>query len=77
MKAKDIIRKIVDSKGMKFSALAFQLNITNAALSERLTQKNISINKFFDMLQALGYKIVVVPYNTQIKDEWFEITKEE
>lgn len=74
MKATDIIRAIVDSKGMKYSALAYQLHITGSVLYERLSQKNLSVNKLYEMLQALGYKIVVMPYNAQVKSDWYEIT---
>ena len=77
MKANEAIRTIVDSRGMKYSALAFRLNLTRAALYERLTQKNLSLLKFDEILKALGYKIVIVPYNTPVKDGQFEITTEE
>ena len=29
-----------------------------------------------EMLKVLGYKMVVVPYNTTVKDEWFEIKED-
>lgn len=76
MKPTDIIRNIVLSKSMKYSELAYRLNIGQNVLNERLRQKNISIDKMNEMLQALGYKMVVVPYNTPVKDEWFEIKED-
>ena len=76
MKPTDIIRNIVLSKGMKYSELAYRLNIGQNVLNERLRQKNISIDKMNDMLQALGYKMVIVPYNTPVKDEWYEIKED-
>ena len=77
MKATEIIRSIVLGRNMKFSELAYRLKINKNVLNERLRQKNISIDKMNEMLQALGYKMVVVPYNTPVKDEWFEIKEEE
>ncbi len=77
MKATEIIRKIVLGKGMKYSELAYRLQIGQNVLNERLRQKNISVDKLNAMLQVLGYKIVVMPYNAPVKDEWFEINEEE
>lgn len=77
MRATEIIRSIVLERNMKFSELAYRLKINKNVLNERLRQKNISIDKMNEMLQALGYKMVVVPYNTPVKDEWFEIKEEE
>ncbi len=77
MKATDIIRKIVTLKEMKYSELAYRLQIGQNVLNERLRQKNISVDKLNEMLQVLGYKIVVMPYNAPVKDEWFEIKEEE
>ena len=76
MKPTDIIRNIVLGKGMKYSELAYRLNIGQNVLNERLRQKNISIDKMNEMLKVLGYKMVVVPYNTTVKDEWFEIKED-
>ena len=76
MKATDIIRTIVVSKGMKFSELAYRLNIRQGVLTERLRQKNISVDKLDEMLKVLGYKIVIMPYNAAVKDDCFEIKED-
>lgn len=77
MKATEIIRKIVLGQGMKYSELAYRLQIGQNVLNERLRQKNISVDKMNEMLQVLGYKLVVMPYNAPVKDEWFEVKEEE
>ena len=73
MKANEVIRQIVTDKDMKYSELAYKLDVKKNVLSERLRQENISIDKMNEMLQALGYKLVAVPYNVAVKDEWYEI----
>ncbi len=73
MNHRDIITKILESKNMKYSELAFKLNVNRQVLYERLTQKNISIEKLQEMLKILGFKIIIVPYNTKIKEDWYEI----
>ena len=76
MKATEIVRKIVELKGMKYAQLAYQLKTNGRVLYERLSQKNISVDKLNEMLQALGYKIVIMPYNTPIKDDWYEVKED-
>ena len=73
MKANQVVRTIVETKDMKYSELAFQLNVKKNVLSERLRQENISIDKMNELLRALGYKMVAVPYATSIKEDWYEI----
>lgn len=73
MKANEIIRKVMELKEVKPSMLASRLNIKNNVLSERLGQKNISIDKMNEMLRVLDYKIVVVPREARVPEEGFEI----
>lgn len=77
MKATDIIRDIMNKKDIKPSVLAYNLKIKNNTLSERMTQKNISVLKLSEMLRAMDYKIIVVPRNTQVKEGCYELTIEE
>jgi len=73
MKANEIIRKVMELKEVKPSMLASRLNIKNNVLSERLGQKNISIDKMNEMLRVLDYKIVVIPRKARVPEEGFEI----
>ena len=73
MKANEIIREVMMLKEVKPSTLASRLNIKNNVLSERLGQKNISIDKLNDMLRVLDYKIVIVPRETRVQDGSFEV----
>lgn len=74
MKATDIIRNIMEKKEVKPSMLADRLKIKNNTLSERMTQKNISVLKLSEMLRVMDYKIVIVPRNVQAKEGWYELT---
>jgi len=60
-------------KEVKPSTLASRLNIKNNVLSERLGQKNISIDKLNEMLRVLDYKIVIVPREARVQDGSFEV----
>jgi hypothetical protein len=73
MKANEIIREVMMLKEVKPSTLASRLNIKNNVLSERLGQKNISIDKLNEMLRVLDYKIVIVPREARVQDGSFEV----
>lgn len=73
MKTTDILRDIMKRKEVKPSELAYMLGIKNNTLSERMTQKNMSILKLGEMLRAMGYKITIVPRNTRIPEDGYEV----
>lgn len=77
MKATDIVRDIMEKKEVKPSMLADRLEIKNNTLSERLTQTNISVLKLNEMLRVMDYKIMIVPRQTQIKENCYELTVED
>ena len=74
MKATDIIRDIMEKKEVKPSMLADRLKIKNNTLSERMTQKNISVLKLGEMLRAMDYKLIVIPRNARIPEEGYELS---
>jgi len=73
MTTEQAIRKIMEIRGIKFSELADELCIANNTLAGRLKSKNISIEKLVEILDVLGYKVVVVPEEADIKRWEFEI----
>ena len=77
MKPNEIIRNIIEENGLKYSFIASKLNINRTTLHQRLVQNNISINKLNEILKILKFKIIIVPENTEMKDEWFEVTTED
>lgn len=74
MKATDIIRDVMKKKEVKPSMLADRLKIKNNTLSERMTQKNISVLKLGEMLRAMNYKLLVAPRNARIPEEGYELS---
>lgn len=75
MKANEIVREVMRVKEIKPSVLASLLNIKNNVLSERLGQKNISTDKLNEMLEVMGYKIMVVPQEMEVPESGFVVDK--
>lgn len=73
MKAGEAVREILQKKGIGVNQFARDLEKKPNLVCERLKQENISIGKLDEMLSALGYKIVITPKETEIKDGEFEI----
>ena len=73
MNAPDIIRDIVAKQEIQFSTVCSRLKINKSTLSERLRQRNPSVEKMSEMLQAVDYKLVAVPVNTSLQEEWYEV----
>jgi len=77
MKAGEILRAIMRERSIRPTDLAAILGVKNNVLSERLSQKNISIDKMNEMLAALGYKLAVLPAETKIPEKGYEIGSED
>lgn len=71
MKATEIVRSVMKSKGIKIAALADKLKVKSNVISVRLTQENISIAKLDEMLRLMDYKIMIVPRDTTEKEGWY------
>lgn len=74
MKARDIVKEIMTRKELGNAEFARVLNITPAALWDRLNTKkakDIPVSTMNEMLAALGYKIAIVPEDTPILDNGF------
>ncbi|MBQ5684311.1 MAG: winged helix-turn-helix domain-containing protein [Clostridia bacterium] len=72
MNSKLIVKEIMETKGVTNADLANRLNITQAAMWDRLKLKktvkgqevacpNITVDKLNDVLRAMDYEIVIVP----------------
>lgn len=76
MLAKKVVREVMAIKGVGTGALADRLRKPDRLISDRLSLDkgtNISVDKLSEMLRALDYKIVIVPNNERMKQDWFEI----
>ena len=74
-KTGDAILAIMKKRDMGTKALAIAMgeNVPLNRISERIYQKNISVNNLNEMVRAMGYKIMLVPIETKGKEGFFEI----
>ncbi|MGO5025764.1 XRE family transcriptional regulator [Mediterraneibacter faecis] len=75
MTSKELIKMLMNEKDMTNADMAKQLGISQAALWDRLNKQsnNMSIAKMNSMIELLGYKIVLVPKETPIPDNGYEV----
>lgn len=76
MTSKEIISTLMRMQGVTNAEMAARLGITQAALWDRLNQRktdNMTIKKFSEMLEILGYKVVVIPKKSHISESDIEI----
>jgi transcriptional regulator with XRE-family HTH domain len=80
MNAKQIVKAVMEEQGITNAVLANRLNITPAALWDRLNNKknkDLSVSTLCDMLQALDYDVVITPHGKGSKIEGaYKVTKE-
>lgn len=73
MKTMDAYKEIMKIRDLRPTDICDQLGIKSNVLSERFKQKNVSVTKLNEMLAIAGYKIVLVPQDTEIPEGAFEV----
>ena len=73
MKTNEIIRELMKRDGMKSVDLAERLGVGKTALSNRLNRGVLSTSVLEQMMEIFGYKMVLVPKETELKDGWYEV----
>lgn len=73
MKATEALKEVMKVREIKPSVLCDRLGIKSNVLSERFKQKNISVEKLNDMLKVMDYKILIVPRDSRVPENGFEI----
>lgn len=73
MKTNEIIRGMMSKNGMRAVDLAEKLGVGTTALANRLNRGVMSTSVLSQMMEIFGYKIVLVPDDTEIRDGWYEI----
>ena len=76
MLVKKAIRAIMDRKGIGLNALARMVGKNSQFVSDKLNPAkglNMSTDKLDELIRVMGYKIVLVPAETKLKDGWYEI----
>lgn len=74
------IKEIMKNRGITQNELKEKLGYkTQSAVAERLKQKSIGVDKACEMLDAIGYEMVIQPKNTRGKRAIgaYVITKED
>ena len=73
MLAMEAVRKIMELTGVRPAVLCDRLNIKSNVLSERFKQKNVSVSKLNEMLRMMDYKVVLVPRDSKVPENGFEV----
>ena len=76
MKARELIKVIMEKKNINNACMADRLNITPAALWDRLNTKkakDIPVSLLSEMLRALDYKVVLVPRSSRVPADGYEV----
>lgn len=73
MKTSEAVREVMKLKEIGVNQMADRLGKTPRLVSERLGQENISITKLREMLRVLDYKIAILPRDSKLPDDGFEI----
>ena len=76
MKGREIIKAVMEKQGESNAALASKLNISSAALWDRLNSKkvkDIPVSLLQEMLRVMGYKVIIVPRSTRLPIDGYEV----
>lgn len=71
MNGREIVKDIMEREGKTNAEVADMLNITQAAMWDRLNNKkvkDISLSTLSEMLRVLGYKVAIVPRTHRLPD---------
>lgn len=77
MKATKAIKEAMERENIVQSSLANKIGVTPQALNMRLGYDNISADKMYEMLNAMGYEIVIRPKQKKHKDSEIVIDLED
>ena len=77
MRGREILKQVMESKGISNADLAKRLGVSNATIWERLNNKNVKdipVSLMVDMLKVMDYKVLVVPADRRIREEEYEVS---
>lgn len=73
MKVTEVFRAVMAIRSVRVTDLALRLGMKQNALSNRLARENISIENLVETMNAMDYKVVVLPNTARIPENGFEI----
>lgn len=74
MDIKEIIKVILKEKGMGNADAARAFGITPQSMISRMRGKSIRVDTVQEMLDELGYSLMVVPKGTRARAGWFAVS---
>ena len=80
MRAREIVKELIPQKGYNNADFARRLGIEPTTLWDRLNNKkirDIPTSLLREMLEPLGYKLLIVPSETPLPTDSFEISDTE
>lgn len=78
MTAIEVVKKIMEEQGVSQKALGKRIGAkSNNVVHERLQQPNISLKTLIPMLQAMDYKILIVPSDRRVREDEYEVSGSE
>lgn len=77
MDIKLIIKKLLKEKGMGNADAARAFGITPQSMISRMRGKSIRVDTAQEMLNELGYTLMVVPKGTRERENWFTVSDDE
>lgn len=76
MTSKEIVSNLMQEQGVTNAEMAAKLDVTQAALWDRLNPKktnNMTVKKLNEMLKMLDYKVVAVPRKSRLPEGGYEV----
>ena len=73
MKSTEAIKEIMKEQNVTATALGKRIGKTQKVVSDRLRLENLSTDKLNEMLRALDYKIVIMPADTRLPKDSYEV----
>lgn len=79
MKGKEIIKEMMNNAGVTNATMASRLNISSAALWDRLNNKknkDLSLTILCQMVNLLDYKVVIMPRTRKVPEDAYIVEAE-
>lgn len=73
MKATEAVREIMKEQEVTLTQLAHRMQKSTRLTSDRLRSDNITIEKLNEILSALDCKIIIVPRDTRLPKDSYEV----
>ena len=73
---RDILKHILVDQRLTQTAVASRLGITRGTMNNRVMRNNISVETLNETLNAIDYKLVVMPVSAKTPKDAYDVTFE-